>query len=115
MKRDIRLYLQDVWESILAIEEYTKNLTEEGFHNNRQIQDAVIRRLEIVGEATKNIDDDFRKKHPDIPWKKMAGMRDILIHEYFGVNLKRLWQVIRMDLPGLKQKFVVIMKEENDY
>lgn len=63
MKRDIKLYLQDIWESILAIEEYTQGLAEEGFYDNRQIQDAVIRRLEIVGEATKNIDDDFRKRY----------------------------------------------------
>lgn len=114
MKRDIKLYLQDIWESILAIEEYTQGLTEEGFYDNRQVQDAVIRRLEIVGEATKNVDDDFRKRYSDIPWKEMAGMRDVLIHEYFGVNLRRVWQVIKTDLPGLKQKFVVIMEEEND-
>jgi len=67
MKRNIKLYLQDIWESTLAIEEYTQNLAEEEFYSNRQVQDAIIRRLEIIGEAVKNIDDDFRNKYPQIP------------------------------------------------
>jgi len=66
-KRDMRLYINDIWESILAIEEYTQKTSEQEFSKNRQIQDAVIRRLEIIGEAVKNIDENFRKKHPDIP------------------------------------------------
>jgi uncharacterized protein with HEPN domain len=67
MKRNLKLYLQDIWESILAIEEYTQNLTEDEFYSNRQVQDAIVRRLEIIGEAVKNIDDDFRNKYPQIP------------------------------------------------
>jgi len=74
MKRNIMLYLQDIWESILAIEEYTKNFTEDEFNSNLQVQDAVVRRLEIIGETVKNIDDDFRDKYPQIPWKKIAGI-----------------------------------------
>jgi len=69
MKRNIKLYLQDIWESTLAIEEYTQNLAEEEFYSNRQVQDAIIRRLEIIGEAVKNIDDDFRNKYPQIPMR----------------------------------------------
>jgi len=64
MKRNLKLYLQDIWESTLAIEEYTQNLTEDEFYSNRQVQDAIVRRLEIIGEAVKNIDDDFRNKYP---------------------------------------------------
>lgn len=90
MKRNIKLYLQDIWESTLAIEEYTQNLTEDEFYSNRQVQDAIVRRLEIIGEAVKNIDDDFRSKYHQIPWKKIAGMRDIIAHEYFGVKLERV-------------------------
>jgi len=74
MKRNMKLYLQYIWESILAIEEYTKNFTEDEFNSNLQVQDAVVRRLEIIGETVKNIDDDFRDKYPQIPWKKIAGI-----------------------------------------
>ena len=113
MKRNIKLYLQDIWESTLAIEEYTQNLTEDKFYSNRQVQDAIIRRLEIIGEAVKNVDDDFRNKYPQIPWKKIAGMRDIIAHEYFGVKLERVWDVVRKDLPQIKQQMLLIMEKEN--
>ncbi|MBI2560452.1 MAG: DUF86 domain-containing protein [Planctomycetes bacterium] len=113
MKRNINLYLQDIWEGILAIEEYTQTLAEEEFYKNRQVQDAVVRRLEIIGEAVKNLDDDFRNKYQYIPWKKIAGMRDVVIHEYFGVKLKRVWDVVKKDLPDLKQKILLIMEKEN--
>jgi uncharacterized protein with HEPN domain len=113
MKRNIKLYLQDIWESTLAIEEYTQNLAEEEFYSNRQAQDAIVRRLEIIGEAVKNIDDDFRNKYPQIPWKKIAGMRDIIAHEYFGVKLERVWDVLRKDLPDIKQQMLLIMEREN--
>ena len=113
MKRNRKLYLQDIWESILAIEEYTQTLSEEEFYKTRQVQDAVIRRLEIIGEAVKNIDKDFRNKYPDIPWKKIAGLRDVVIHEYFGVKLERVWSVIKRDLPDLKQRILLIMEREN--
>ena len=113
MKRNIKLYLQDIWESTLAIEEYTQNLAEDKFYSNRQVQDAVVRRLEIIGEAVKNIDDDFRNKYTQIPWKKIAGMRDIIAHEYFGVKLERVWDVVRKDLPDIKQQMLLIMEREN--
>jgi uncharacterized protein with HEPN domain len=113
MRRNMKLYLQDIWESILAIEEYSHGLSEDEFYSNRQAQDAVVRRLEIIGEAAKNIDKDFRNKHPQIPWKKIAGMRDIIAHEYFGVKLDRVWDVIRKDLSDLKEKIRTVMEEEN--
>ena len=113
MKRSIKLYLQDIWESTLAIEEYIQNLAEDEFYSNHQVQDAIIRRLEIIGEAVKNVDDDFRNKYPQIPWKKVAGMRDIIAHEYFGVKLERVWDVVRKDLPHIKQQMLLIMEKEN--
>lgn len=113
MKRNIGLYLQDIWESISAIEEYTQDLAENEFYSNRQVQDAVVRRLEIIGEAVKNIDDDFRNKYPEIPWKKIAGTRDIIAHEYFGVRLDRIWDIIEKDLPHLKQNIRLIIEQEN--
>lgn len=113
MKRNIKLYLQDIWESILAIEEYTQNIAEDDFYSNRQLQDAIVRRLEIIGEAVKNVDDDFRDKYPQIPWKEIAGMRAVVAHEYFGVKLDRVWDVMREDLPRLKQQMLLIMDGEN--
>jgi uncharacterized protein with HEPN domain len=110
MKRNMRLYINDIWESILAIEEYTRSISEDEFYKDRQVQDAVIRRLEIIGEAVKNIDDDFRNNYTDIPWKKIAGMRDIIAHEYFGIKLERIWDAATKDLPKLKKKFYRIIK-----
>jgi uncharacterized protein with HEPN domain len=75
------------------------------------VQDAVLRRLEITAEAVKNVDEDFRSRYPEIQWKKIAGLRDVLIHEYFGVNLKRVWRVIKIDLVDLKSKISRIWEE----
>jgi uncharacterized protein with HEPN domain len=79
------------------------------------VQDAVLRRLEIIGEAVKNLDEDFKNRYPEIPWKKIAGLRDVLIHEYFGVSLKRIWRVIKIDLVDLKFKISRIWEEIRDF
>lgn len=103
MKRDARVYIADILEAITKIEEYMSGLSsDQEFYTNTQIQDAVLRRLEIIGEAVKNIPGEFRDLYPDIPWKQIAGMRDILIHEYFGVKPKRALKVVREDLVDLK-------------
>lgn len=102
MKRDIVIYLDDIQESIQQIEEYTKRLSKRQFNKNLQAQDAVIRRLEIIGEAAKHIPKSARDKSPKIPWKKIAGMRDIIAHEYFGVNIERVWKTVKKDLAELR-------------
>ena len=112
MKKDVRPYLKDILDSMGKIEEYTKEITEKDFYENTQIQDSVLRRLEIIGEAVKNIPKDFRNKEPEVPWKKIAGIRDVLIHEYFGVNLKRIWKVIKEDMLILKKQILEINKRQ---
>jgi len=104
MKRNIQVYIEDIFESIAKIEQYLKDTEEEKFFDDSQIQDSVLRRLEVIGEAAKNVPHDFREKYPDIPWKKIAGLRDVLIHEYFGVNFDRVWKIAKEDLPNLKEK-----------
>jgi uncharacterized protein with HEPN domain len=104
VKKDVRVYIDDVLECIDKIEEYTEGVGEGEFYENTQIQDAVIRRLEIVCEAIKNIPADFREQYPDIPWRKIAGC-GMLIHVYAGVNLLRVWRVAIDDLPDLKERF----------
>ena len=90
-----------------------KDKTEDDFFTSKFLQDAVIRRLEIIGDAIKNLPMEFREKYNHIPWKEFAGMRDILIHKYFGVDLGLTWEVVKKDIPKLKEEILKIMKELN--
>jgi uncharacterized protein with HEPN domain len=111
MKKEIRVFLEDIKESADRIEEYSQGMSKTHFMEDIRTQDAIIRRLEIVEEAVKNIPEDFKSKYPNIPWKQIAGMRDVLIHGYFGVNLERVWAVVERDLPELKPKVLRILEE----
>lgn len=101
--KENRIYLQHIRDAINKIFEYTKE-GREIFLKDSKAQDAVIRNLEIIGEAVKNVSQSLRAKYPDIPWKQIAGMRDEMIHEYFGVDLEIVWNVVVKDLPTLKEK-----------
>lgn len=106
MKKDPKIFLEHIAESIEDIENYTKGQTKESFSKAKMMQDAVIRKFEIIGEAVKNLPDHFKKKHTKIAWKDIAGMRDILIHEYFGVNINVVWETITKDVPKLKDQII---------
>lgn len=102
MNRDPLLYIDDIVEAIAAIREYTSGMSRETFMQNRVIQDAVIRRIEIIGEAARQMPESLKRAHPDIPWADIVGMRNRLIHGYFGVQLDRVWLVVQQDIPVLE-------------
>lgn len=104
MIREINLFIEDILQNIKDIESFSKGLTKKKFLKNKLKQNAIIRSLEIIGEAVKNIPDSFKGTHPEIPWKKIAGFRDILSHAYFGVSMERVWNIIENDLFGLKKE-----------
>ncbi|MDC3418382.1 DUF86 domain-containing protein [Aquibacillus salsiterrae] len=107
MKND-KIYLLHILECIESIESYIPN-GENDFFSSKLIQDAVIRNLEIVGEATKRVSKDFRNQHPNVPWREMAGLRDVLIHDYFGVDNGIVWNVVEKEIPLLKDKITDIL------
>lgn len=112
MKKNPIIYIEHIDASITKIMEYTQGITEADFLANSLIQDAVIRNLEIIGEATKKLNEDFREKYSDVEWKKIAGMRDKLIHDYIGVDLWAVWAVIEKSIPKLSSQIESILKKE---
>jgi uncharacterized protein with HEPN domain len=110
MKKDPLVFIEHILESISLIDSYLKGKTIGDFLKSKQLQDSVVRRIAIIGEAVKNIPDEIKKKNSGLPWKEIAGMRDILIHEYFGVDLTLTWNVAKKNLPDLKKKLIKIKK-----
>jgi len=111
MRRDVIIYLKDILEAINAIENFVNDIDFEKFKLDDKTSSAVIRKFEIIGEATKNIPKSIKQKYPDIPWKEMAGFRDKLIHFYFGIKYEIVWDTIKLKLPDLKQRLTKIIKE----
>jgi uncharacterized protein with HEPN domain len=107
--KDDRIYLLHIQDAVRRIFDYTRD-GRDFFFADAKTQDAVMRNIEIIGEATKNISATLKSAHADIPWKQIAGMRDTLIHRYFGVKLDLVWQVVEDDLPGFKTRVETILK-----
>lgn len=101
MTRDPKIFLGHILESIDRILEYTKNLDEDSFADDDKVQDAVLRRIQIIGEAVKNLPEDLRAAHPQVPWRRIAGTRDKVVHDYFGIDIELVWIVVESQLPGL--------------
>ena len=110
MKRDDTVYLHHILDAIGLIEEYTKGMSENEFLANSMAHDAVVRQIEIIGEAARNISDAFRDKHSKLPWGEMTGIRNKIIHEYFNINYTIVWDTVRDDLPSLKKSMKKIIK-----
>ena len=98
--RDYRLYIEDILEAIEKIEEYTEGITLEEFRINKMVVDAVVRNLEIIGEACRAFPPEIREKHPEVEWRKIIGLRNILIHQYFGIDTELIWDIIQKQVPG---------------
>ena len=111
MKRTYRDYILDILTSIQEIEEFVEGMDFEEFVTDRKTINAVIRSLEVIGEAVKKVPSEIRTKYPEIPWKYIAGMRDKLIHEYHSVDLEIILEVIEKEIPSLKPKFAKILEE----
>lgn len=111
-KRDWKLYFEDILGSIKKIESYISNLSYDDFIKDNKTVDAVVRNLEIIGEAGRQIDEDTKKKYDDIPWKEIVGFRNKVIHGYFVIDFEIIWQIITYDLLELKQKIEKVLEDK---
>ena len=103
-KRPAHLLIEDIWDAMTRIEQYTAGLAQAQFLTDRRTSDAVVRNLEIIGEAANRLPIDVRQQHPQIEWQKIVGLRHRIVHDYFGIDLEMVWEILRHDLPAFKTK-----------
>jgi uncharacterized protein with HEPN domain len=113
LDKDITVFLKHIIERAELIEKYLGKKSLNDFLASSQVQDSVIRRLEIIGEAVKNIPENFKKSYPELPWRKIAGLRDILIHQYFGIDLELTWEIAKQNIPELKTEIKNVLNKIN--
>ena len=106
--RPVSLLIEDIWEAVEKVESYTANMTAEFFCADAKTVDAVVRNLEIIGEAASRLPEDFKQSHCEITWPKIIGLRHRIVHEYFGVDLGIIWQILEKDLPAFKHSLCSI-------
>lgn len=114
MKRDLKVFLNDILTACKDIQDFTQDLDFEEFIEDRKSTSAVIRQFEIIGEASKNVSPDIKNNYPDIPWKNITGMRDRLIHGYFGIDYKLVWNTTKVHIPDLIKAIQQILIDIND-
>jgi len=110
-ERDWQLFLKDIHESAARIVEYVGTMSNEEFFQDPKSVDAVMRNLAIIGEAAKKIPADARRRYPSVEWKKMAGLRDIVVHDYFGIDEDIIWDVVTIRIPELKRQIDIMISE----
>ncbi len=112
MSRDYKLYLEDILEAAEKIEKYLEGVSFQQLSADEMRMDAVLRNLEIIGEATKNLPSTLRQKYPAVDWRKVAGLRDIVIHAYFNVDHNIIWDIVQNKLPDLRRHVTIILAQE---
>jgi uncharacterized protein with HEPN domain len=113
-KRSPELLVEDIWESIEKIDRYSEGMTQDNFQSDDKTIDAVVRNLEIIGEAANRMPKDFTERHSEIEWIKIIGLRNRIVHEYFGVDLQIIWQILKKDLPSFKESIEKIRSQLKD-
>jgi len=113
LEKDYKLYLYHILECIELIEKYTRGMSFQNFKKDRKTVDAVIRNFEIIGEASNKISKEFRHSHPEIPWRSLIGLRNILIHDYMGVDINAVWGNIKKELSPLKRQIKLTVESTN--